>query len=75
MSYDPPGWYVDAFEQQIPDLVAYARLGGQDAVQLANIFLDRSIRPGGGELTDSEHVESLALLVGLLLRRLASSAP
>lgn len=70
MSYDPPGWYVDMIDQQIPELVTHARKQSHDAVSLANIFLDKSTGDGA-ELTDREHVQTLALLTGLLVRRLA----
>lgn len=69
MSYEPAGWFVDMVDQRIPALVEHTRANGHDAVQLANIFLDPST--GDGDLTPQRHVEMLALLAALMVRRLA----
>lgn len=72
--YEPAGWFVDTVDAQIPGLVEQQRKNGHSAVRLANIFLDKSTDGAGGQLSDEDHVQALALLTALLLRRLAVQA-
>jgi hypothetical protein len=67
---DIPGWYMDAMEQGLGQIVASVRENDTSVQELTEMFLDpRS--SGGADLTQKQHVETMALCLALATRRLA----
>lgn len=66
-----PGWYVDALESNLGAIIRTTRIGGGSVEQLAEVFLDRRVRPTGELLDEDEHRRALALCLAICVRRLA----
>lgn len=65
-----PGWYIDAVEQGMIDLVAMQREKELSVQELTEIMADPATNTRG-DLSAEQHVGALALAVALLIRRLA----
>lgn len=69
---DPiPGWYVDAMEQNLGQLVAIQAHREMTVDELVEMFKNPEVRGDGTALSKDEHVVTLAICVAILLRRLA----
>lgn len=66
-----PGWYVDAIEQNLGVMIASQRQAGESVEQIATKLLDPHVQGSNEHLSDEQHVQTLAICVAILIRRLA----
>jgi hypothetical protein len=66
-----PGWYIDAIEQQMGQFVNLTARIDTPVEVLAAQLSNRFDENGEEMLTVQEHVDTLALSVAILIRRLA----
>lgn len=66
-----PGWYVDAIEQNLGVMIAATRKSDETVEQIATKLLDPHVQGTQTHLTTEEHMQTLAICVAILIRRLA----
>lgn len=69
-----PGWYIDALEANLDIIIGAQRIERESVQDLAERFLDRTVRDRGvkvDELSHDDHAKSLAICLAILVRKLA----
>lgn len=69
-----PGWYVDAMEQNLGALISMQAQFDHPVEDFVELLSDPSSEDGSAPLTHDQHVQTLALLVAICVRRLARVA-
>lgn len=64
------GWYMDAVEQRLGQIIAVARNNDIPTLALRDMFMDPTTADGT-ELPTVEHLQTLALSLAICVRRLA----
>lgn len=67
---DVPGWYVDALEQGIGQIVVMTRKQDLSVKDLTALFMDPATDMNTN-LTPEQHMQTMAICMAIMVRRLA----